>query len=472
MGDFIFKTIKTPGGSYLYDRNTNTIVVISREELEELRRVEEGILPERESTVLQKYQSLGVLAPNIVEEIHHPDTEYLEHYANCRIGQLVLQVTQQCNLRCAYCVYSGNYYTREHSDKKMSWETAKKAIDYVIDHSCEVDDVCFSFYGGEPLLEINLIRRCVEYVKARMEGKKYRFSMTTNGTLLNPNTVAFLAENDVSLSVSLDGPREDHDANRRFRNGGGSFDTIAKNIRYIKENHYDYWEKIMFLITLNPKVDVDNINRFFDQSELFAKGSVKLNEIEATNLKNPELVEYGDKYYLSRRFKYLKVLMALAGMLEESQVDRIYAGTLSAKKNAIKTLKKGRVLQRCMHHSGPCIPGVQKLFVAVDGTFYPCEKVSENEAELSVGSLEKGLDMVRMKQMLNLGELTKEQCQKCWAFQDCKICIARMENIAGEKILTAAQKQKVCEETREEFFSVLYEYCVIQECMAKRRKSR
>ena len=353
----------------------------------------------------------------MVKEIKHPDTDYLEHYAKCRIRQVVLQVTQQCNLRCSYCVYSGNYDTRQHSDKRMSEETALKAIDYVIRHSSEVDEVCFSFYGGEPLLEIELIKKCIAYVKKNMEGRKYTFSMTTNGTLLVPETVHFLVENHFRLSVSLDGPKEEHDANRRFRTGKGSFDTIMKNIQHIKEHYPEFWENIYFLITLNPKMDLDKVCDFFATTELLPHHLIQFNHVENINLNNPELIQFGDQYHLSQKYKYLKALMALSGMIKEEQVDKLYERTLIDKKLFLDTLKDGNILQRCVHHGGPCIPGARKLFVSVDGVFFPCEKVVENPKSRSIGKLDHGLEVERMKRLLNLGDLTKEECKECWLFK-------------------------------------------------------
>ena len=130
MKKYIFKTIKTPKGCYIYDRSYNRVFRVAENEFDEFLNVENGIMDADASAVIQKYSQDGVLGVNQLREIEHPETKLLAHYADCRLKQLTLQVTQQCNLRCAYCVYSGNYYTREHSDKKMPWETALKALFY------------------------------------------------------------------------------------------------------------------------------------------------------------------------------------------------------------------------------------------------------------------------------------------------------------------------------------------------------
>ena len=159
----VFKTIKTPKEYYVYDRNTNKLLRISQLEYDQLSEVEKGNRDFDDFVHKEKFQSRGFLKDNVVERIEHPELNLLEHYVSHRIHQLVLQVTQNCNLRCDYCVYSGNYDNRTHSNKVMSFDIAKKAMDYLILHSDELDEIVIGFYGGEPLLNFELIKKCVEY---------------------------------------------------------------------------------------------------------------------------------------------------------------------------------------------------------------------------------------------------------------------------------------------------------------------
>ena len=84
-------------------------------------------------------------------------------------------------------------------------------------------------------------------------------------------------------------------------------------------------------------------------------------------------------------------------------------------------------MKKTVHHGGPCIPGIRKIFVSVDGTFYPCEKVVENATEFSIGNIRDGLTVSKMEPLLNLGRLTEKQCITCPALQRCNICIARIK---------------------------------------------
>lgn len=106
--NIVFKCLKTPVKKYVYDRNTNVVVTVSDVDYDELIDVEEGRLKPEESKAVKKLQDHGLLLENRVVEIAHPDTQYAEHHIENRLSQLILQVTQQCNLRCEYCVYSGD----------------------------------------------------------------------------------------------------------------------------------------------------------------------------------------------------------------------------------------------------------------------------------------------------------------------------------------------------------------------------
>ncbi len=97
--------------------------------------------------------------------MEHPETEGLEYILENNLNTMALQLTQNCNLRCKYCVYSGNYENRKHSSLKMNKEIAYRAIDFFVRHSSDSEKLHLGFYGGEPLLEFELIKGCVEYIK-------------------------------------------------------------------------------------------------------------------------------------------------------------------------------------------------------------------------------------------------------------------------------------------------------------------
>lgn len=118
----LFRTSQMP---YLYDVNTDTILPISERQFHEAKADKSLSSP-----LFQTMREAGFLKENRVEEAEHPATPYLGFYLDHKINQMILQVTQSCNLRCEYCIYSGAYHTRSHSQKQMTTEIAHRAIDF------------------------------------------------------------------------------------------------------------------------------------------------------------------------------------------------------------------------------------------------------------------------------------------------------------------------------------------------------
>ena len=280
----IFKCFQTPKGCYLYDRYSNSVIRVSTEQYDELVKIEAGLAEASSSYVIKELQEKGICLPGEVKEIFHPMTPFLTHLLQHRIRDVILQVTQNCNLRCGYCTYGGNYKNRTHSLKTMNFELAKKAIDFGVERSQESSDFVVSFYGGEPLLAFNLIKKCVAYAKENIQGKELHFNMTTNGTLLTTEIMDFLVENRFQLLISLDGDKESHDANRVFKSGKGSFDLIMQNVRNFKARHPSYVaEHVQFNTVINPKTNPSCFDEFFSVSSVFQDTHIMFNEVASSN---------------------------------------------------------------------------------------------------------------------------------------------------------------------------------------------
>jgi uncharacterized Fe-S cluster-containing radical SAM superfamily protein len=195
-----------------------------------------------------------------------------------RFTKLTLSVTERCNLRCRYCVYSGGYPGRRtHGLDDMSWETAKAALDYFLQSMADAEWPKFvTFYGGEPWLNARLIQASIAYVSAK--APYVQFHTTTNGTLLTDDLADYLAAHDVKIRVSLDGPREVHDRNRVAADGTGSFERIWANLTRLRERHGDYYQaSVSFEATIADPSDAERVVDFFlSYPSVFAAGRVKL----------------------------------------------------------------------------------------------------------------------------------------------------------------------------------------------------
>lgn len=162
-----FVSFQSPIGFHLYDRETNQIIPLQANEYDELLSLStkdtDGSVV---CTLLEELQEKDFCMPSTLKEIKHPQTDRLETILSHRLQGIVLQLTQSCNLRCSYCAYSGKYYNRNHNPGKvMSTHTAELAVDFLMKNSDQLDGVNIGFYGGEPLLEIDLIKHIVNYIK-------------------------------------------------------------------------------------------------------------------------------------------------------------------------------------------------------------------------------------------------------------------------------------------------------------------
>lgn len=458
----IFRTYKTYGGYYVYDRHTNSVITLSKEEYHELQAVEKGELSPDQSDVITHYQQEGMFIPNVVKEIYHPQTDIMEHNAKKRLQQLILQVTQQCNLRCEYCAYSGIYEgNRVHSSKRMSFETAKKAIDFYLEHSIDSSVAVIGFYGGEPLLEIDLIEKCVNYAKERIEGKDILFNLTTNGTLLEGEPVEFLIKNNFSIGISLDGSKKEHDICRKFPDGTGSFDVVMKNIQNLTYDYPEYTKRfVKFFTTVNPYMDLGCVIEYFNTNEIINHKSILYNEMVSKDLK--EEVAYQESFFQIRKYEYLKGLFALIGKLDKKHISPLVSASMEHAKRAKQVLHRRGQLSNVIHPGGPCMPGILRLFVRYDGMFFPCERVNENLNFYCIGSVENGFCLDKMKDILNIGKLTEEECKICWNLQRCSMCSNEIA-FHGNERPKKQDKLKKCQEKRNDTEAELYEQSVLKE---------
>ena len=148
------------------------------------------------------------------------------------ISSLLLLVSQRCNMKCIYCYGDGGTYGDE---SMMSRETAFRAIDWLMERSGKLTRLSVGFFGGEPLLNFNLIRDAVSYaeLKGHEKGKKFTFGITTNATLITKEVIDFFKEKSFIPSISFDGPALIHNRQRPFKNGERSYEKSVPVIRML-----------------------------------------------------------------------------------------------------------------------------------------------------------------------------------------------------------------------------------------------
>lgn len=214
---------------------------------------------------LETLRKRGYLSSKTLESLEYPLGDIQNQIEN-NVGQLVLQVTQSCNLACSYCPYANttdNSLQRNHANKHMSLETAKKAVDFLLAHSLGCEQLSISMYGGEPLIDFELIKAIVNYANQIACGREITYNLTTNGTLVTDEMIDFFVANSINVMFSIDGPKQIHDINRRTVKGNGSFDAAFNNFVKLWNATKDAKAKPTINMVLDPENDLDEVFSLF-----------------------------------------------------------------------------------------------------------------------------------------------------------------------------------------------------------------
>jgi uncharacterized protein len=439
------KVVRTDQNTYAYDVNTNSILRVSPaigsilEDYEAwtnpaYRQKHVKIVNEEQYhqaiAFIETQQSkhgfflpsgLASIQPNLtVSDIQNEDVHVCTH--------LILNITDSCNFRCRYCVYSGNYPTRRtHSGRTMSWHTAQKAIDLLVKHGRRLDErVTLGFYGGEPLLRFGFIQQAVEHAKQALNGHPYLFSITTNASLLTDEMTNYLVEHRFVVTLSLDGPKTIHDSNRRFQNGRGTFERVIAGIQKLHQiGGDDYFrDYVNISAVLTPPYELGRLQAFFApfptsvriatlefRDDLYANMTLH----RARGLER--LCDLLKRYCVSRDRKHQDfrlVGLSLPYELLGRELKRIHRRTPDSRLG-----ETAKVL-------GLCFPGRVRGFVDCSGDIYVCERVEGNE-NMKIGTVNDGIDERKVRNILEaVGRLDFSQCQRCWLVRMCRLCFAHL----------------------------------------------
>ena len=188
------RLVLTPFGRYLYDPWSGSLTLLGEQEKRVLEPLMKSKLADEDIVIDEKsrkvLESAGIRLGDRVEKLAYPSARDVIRKLDRSLNLMILQITQQCNLRCEYCIYSaGNAFNRSHSNITMDIEKAKAAIDFLKKHSVDSKQVTIGLYGGEPFLHFDLIKKIVSYADAVFTGKKVVYHVTTNGTLLNEEII-------------------------------------------------------------------------------------------------------------------------------------------------------------------------------------------------------------------------------------------------------------------------------------------
>ncbi len=454
----------TPNGSYFLDINRNDLIPIRESSFKYLLEVLSGKkeLDANEPEELTELRSQGYLTfQSVVKEVQHAYLKFLRIFLQRKLAKITLQLTQNCNFRCKYCIYSENssMLQRSHSSKHMSFEVAQKAVDFLWKHSVDSQDINVGFYGGEPLLEFPLIQKLVAYCKERFEGKKLTFSLTTNGTLLSDEMIRYFEAHDISMMISLDGPKEINDQNRVFADGRGTYDSVMEHVYRIFKIAPEYAEKLQISMVMDPENDFDCINAICLQGEelkrLNIMPSIIDREYDGTD------VVFAEEYTWKYEYQRFLANLSYFGRYPEDEVSPVASRSVTAAVSDNIKINTSMGLHRIDAPSGPCVPGQARLFVDVNGRLFPCERVSENSPAMCIGTLDDGFYEENAQRILNIGHLTENACKKCWCFRYCSLCAKKADT--GSRHLSAKFRLSHCNESKAMAYSKLKQYLLFKE---------
>jgi uncharacterized protein len=471
MNNPFVKVIETSESVYVYDINTNNIVKVSPIIAEILDNWENSIKNPLSLKAnykkafgfikdLQSTQGLFLpvrakkIKPNII-----PSDLLTDELDLC--SHIILNITESCNFNCQYCIYSGAYPERRiHSEMVMSWDVAKKAIDILVKTSLRTNErVYLGFYGGEPLLRFDFIKRCVKYMKQHLGDNPYLFSITTNGSLLSQDKIDYLIENKFIVTVSLDGPEDVHDKNRRYINGLGTFHRVVKGVKRLWESGGDsYFNNFVNLsAVLTPPYNFKLLHEYFKDyptSVRFSSLDYRSGLYEnyhmhrAGNWKT--MLTIMEKHYLSKnrdkppRLVGLNVPYEILGRELKRIHNRSIDETMGDSYRAL----------------GICQPGRIRAFVSCDGRIYVCERVEGNENML-IGTVDSGINRQRIKKIISdFSRLDFDRCKKCWIVRMCHLCFA---HIVYRNDYSTEKWQFSCDNYLDHYETAFRLYCEIME---------
>lgn len=357
------------------------------------------------------------------------------------VRMFIIGITEQCNLRCSYCCYSGKYTgKRSHGTKSVSNVEIESVVEF-IDGIAGDRPKRIAFYGGEPMLNFNTVRYCIGLCRFKW-GHNVSFSISTNGTMLKPEEIDWFMENDVEIAVSLDGPKFFHDKNRVFANGSGSFDHIRKSIEYIYSHYRN--PNVSFHITLANVRDLIAIAKAWHEDELLSgifptmvHGLTPNFEFGVNRISYPDVKgfysELIDAYQQHPDWLVLKVF------LEE----------------AISAWKERMIFE--INESieiSTCLPVNTKLYIDSNLGIAVCEKFSDN---FRIGDVGTGIDWDKANHLVKeYYKRKKERCSNCPIVRICDICLTAIE-------YTQEQMEIICHNEMVYARVSLYTFCEMVE---------
>lgn len=347
------------------------------------------------------------------------------------VKALCLHIAHDCNLACQYCfAEEGEYHGRR---ALMSFEVGKKALDFLIANSGNRRNLEVDFFGGEPLMNWEVVKQLVEYGRSKEKeyNKNFRFTMTTNGVLLNDEIMDYCNREMSNVVLSLDGRKEVNDKMRPFRGGKGSFDLIVPKFQKFAEMRGD--------------------------RDYYVRGTFTRHNLDFSK----DVTEFADLGFRSMSIEPVVAAPEEEYAIREEDLPQIMEEYDHLAEEYIKRKKEGRGFN-FFHfnidlNQGPCVAkrlsgcgsGTEYLAVTPWGDLYPCHQFVGQE-EFLLGNVDTGVTNERIRDEFKLCNVyAKDKCRDCFARFYCSGgCAANSYNFHGSitdayDIGCAMQKKRI-----------------------------
>ncbi len=382
------------GAVHVLDNITYAVLQKMKDPTTPLEEIAAALPEYEQDTVEESYGELQELVKK--GELFAP-ADYIDPamavIKNAPIKALCLHVSHDCNLRCKYCfAATGDFGTGR---LLMDVDTAKAAIDFVIARSGQRRNIEVDFFGGEPLMAMDVVKETVAYARSREKesGKHFRFTITTNGVLLDDETIDYINQEMDNCVLSLDGRKEVNDHFRVTPNGRGSYDIILPKFKKLVEKRGD---KDFYLRGTFTRENLD-----------FSKDVLAIAE-EGFRQISVEPVSADEHCDYALREEDLPAICAEYERLAEIMKDRHDFNFFHFN---VDLTQGPCVIKRIRG----CGAGCEYVAVTPEGDIYPCHQFVGQE-EYKLGNVhQQAFNLAVSEQFAGLNIYTRNECADCWA---------------------------------------------------------
>lgn len=470
-------TFFTDKNSYFYDTGTGKAVKLDEESSPFIKALfDENVDTLQLKNIANKSNNIDDIIDFLNKEnllCNKKVTQFisLENYykeENLQMEQLIIELTGKCNLRCKYCIYNDyNDGNRNFNLKEMEFETARKAIDYIYSHH-HSKRLSITFYGGEPLLNFDVMKACIDYSLEHLKECNLSFSFTTNLTLMTEEIADYLARvPELSIVLSLDGPEEVQNSARVYVDNRPTFKDAFKGLKILAKAINKYKKtNVTFNSVLLPPYTVEHfeeINNFFESLDFMPEGTgVQVsypspNTVPQSYIDKLKSEGYTDEQLNGGWFEWAKGKILNSDFIENRR--NLYSGILEASLTKIHNRILWDKPLNINFYNGCCIPGQRRLYLCTDGSYKVCERIGNSP---NIGNVDSGLDKEAIKKyyLNKYEEKSIKDCSSCWAIHLCDLCYSDSYDEDGINI---DKKRIRCKAVKDRYKSWLsYYYYVLE----------